>query len=109
MFQTANRKMIAPSSAIENELAEVARLVARPLGDTPIDRHVQEIAQRVVDSLCRLLRVSGCRLHVVEALTGPALQQLAASPISETPERPAGDAVTRSLKIGRARGGQGTR
>ena len=95
---TANGEMTAPPGAIEKELADLLRLVTRPFGDGAVGRHLQEVAQCVVDSLCRLLRVSSCRLHVVDAFMGAALQRLASSPLGENPERAVGDAVTRSLR-----------
>lgn len=90
--------MTAPSGAIEKELAELLRLMAQPLGDGASGGHLQEIAQRVVESLYRLLEISACRLHVVDAFSGAALQPLAARPFGENPERPASDPATRSLR-----------
>jgi signal transduction histidine kinase len=88
----------APSSAIEEELTELLKLVSRPLDETRIASHLAEVAQRVVDGLRRLLGVAGCRLLAVDAVGGASLQQLAASPTGENPDRPAGDVATRALQ-----------
>ena len=58
---TAIRQGTAQPGAIEEELAELLRLVARP-GEGGAVQHLQEIAQRVVDGLRRLLGLAGCRL-----------------------------------------------
>src|SRR5215467_4368873 len=98
MSRTANRKGAAPSGAIESQLAYVLGAMARLPGEGPLDRPLREIAQGIVDGLVQLLSVSGCQLHVVDAFAGHTLQRLAGSPLGETPERPAGDATTRSFR-----------
>ena len=95
---TIIRRGIAPPSAIEEELAEILRLMARPLGEDATVQHLQEIAQRVVDGLRRLLGVAGCQLHAVDPLAGFALQRLAVSPHAELPEHPTSDAVACALR-----------
>jgi signal transduction histidine kinase len=87
----------APSSAIEEELTELLKLVSRPLDEIRIASHLVEVAQCVVDGLRRLLGVAGCRLLAVD-VGGASLQQLAASPAGETPDGPAGDIATRALR-----------
>jgi signal transduction histidine kinase len=87
----------APSSAIEEELTELLKLVSRPLDEIRIPSHVAQVAQRVVDDLRRLLGVVGCRLLAVDVAGGASLQELAASPAGENPDRPPGDVATRAL------------
>jgi signal transduction histidine kinase len=94
---TAIRQGTAQPGAIEEELAELLRLVARP-GEGGAVQHLQEIAQRVVDGLRRLLGLAGCRLHAVDAFAGFALQRLAASPHAELTAHPTSDAVARALR-----------
>jgi signal transduction histidine kinase len=98
MSDTVIRKMRVPPGAIDKELAALLRCMARRLGEGAIDRHLQDVAQHVVDRLRRLLAASSCRLHVVDALAGPGLQPLAVSPLGEIPDDPVGGAVTRSLR-----------
>jgi signal transduction histidine kinase len=87
----------APSSAIEEELTELLKLVSRPLDEIRIASHLAEVAQRVVDGLRRLLGAAGCRLLAVDPVGGTSLQELAASPAGGNPDRPAGDVATRAL------------
>src|SRR5215831_4259342 len=96
--RTANMKMTQASGAIEPQLAHVLGVMARLPGEGPLDRPLREIAQVIVDSLVRLLSVSACQLHVVDAFAGQTLQRLAGSPLGETPEHPASDATTRSFR-----------
>src|SRR5262249_60245535 len=89
--RTANRKVAAPSGAIESQLAYVLGAMARLPGEGPLDRPLREIAQGIVDGLVQLLSVSGCQLHVVDAFAGHPLPRLARGPLGETPHPPAGD------------------
>lgn len=98
MPHTAVRQAAAPPGAIEEELAGILRLISRPLEEGGIARHFQEVAQRVVDGLRRLLGVAGCRLYGVEVFAGSGLQRLAESPAVEATTEPAGDAVVRALR-----------
>jgi signal transduction histidine kinase len=82
----ADRKAFVAPGAIEEELAEVSRLTARPLGEDETARHVPEVAQRIADGLRRLLGAAACRLYAVEGAAAPGLQPLAASPIGENTE-----------------------
>ena len=98
MISRTNNKVAAPSGAIESQLAHVLGVMARLTGEGPLDRALREVAQGLVDGLVRLLSVSCGQLYVVDPFTGQTLQRLAASPLGETPERPVGDAATRSYR-----------
>ena len=98
MSNTACSQGTAPPGAIEEEIAGILRLISRPLEEGEIARHLQEVAQRVVDGLRRLLGVDGCRLYAVEALAGSGLLRLAESPAVETTTEPSGDAVDRAVR-----------
>ena len=87
---TDNRESVPPG-AIEEELAEVSRLTARPIEEDKTVQHLSEVAQRIVDGLQRLLGAVGCRLYAVEGAAAPGLHRLAASPILEIPEPAGGD------------------
>jgi signal transduction histidine kinase len=82
----ADRKEFVAPGAIEEELAEVSRLTARPLDEDETAQHVTEVAQRIADGLRRLLGAAACRLYTVEGAAAPSLQPLAASPIGENTE-----------------------
>src|SRR5262249_51774660 len=77
--------------AIEEELAEVSRLNARPLEDHETAQHLPEVAQRIVAGLRRLLGAVACRLYAVEGAAALGLHRLAASSVLEIPEPVPGD------------------
>ncbi len=95
---TAIRQMTASSRAIEEELAELLRLVSRPLDEIQLARHLDEVAQCVVDGLRRALGVVSCRLLVVDTAAGLTLEPLAESPIGGNPERSGEEVATRALR-----------
>lgn len=96
MPEIAIRRNGAPQVAVEEELAALGELMSRPLDEGDVAPHRQEVGQRLVDGLRRLLRADGCRLYAVEVASD--LQRLAASPIGEIPEPPTGaDAVARAF------------
>ena len=82
----ADRKEFVAPGAIEEELAEVSRLSARPLDEDKTAQHVTEVAQRIADGLRRLLGRAECEIYAVEGAAAPGLQPLAASPIRENTE-----------------------
>src|SRR5215470_13706676 len=82
----ADRKEFVAPGAIEEELAEISRLTARPLDEDKTAQHVTEVAQRIADGLRRLLGAAACRIYAVEGAAAPGLQPLAASPIRENTE-----------------------
>jgi signal transduction histidine kinase len=91
MSDNADHKQSVPPGAIEEELAEVTRLTARPIEEDKTAQHLSEVAQRIVDGLHRLLGAVGCRLYAVEGAAAPGLHRLAASPIPKIPEPAGGD------------------
>jgi signal transduction histidine kinase len=95
---TAISQGAAPPGAIEEELARILRLIARPLEEGGTAHHFQEISQRVVDGLRRRLGVARCQLYAVETSAGSGLRWLAASPASEPTSEPPGDAVDRAAR-----------
>ena len=98
MSDDADDKELVPPEAIEEELAEVSRLNARPLEDDETAPHLTEVAQRVVAGLRRLLGAVACRLYAVEG-AAPGLHHLAASPVLEIPEpMPGDDPVDRAVR-----------
>jgi signal transduction histidine kinase len=99
MSDDADRKQVVPPEAIEEELAAVSHLTARPLEADETAQHLPEVAQRIVDGLRRLLGAVACRLYTVEGTAAPGLHHLAASPIRETPEPASGDdPVSRAVR-----------
>jgi signal transduction histidine kinase len=98
MSDAGNRKSTAPPGAIEEELAGLLQLMARPLGEGGTSPHLQAVAHRVVDGLRRLLGVAGCRLYTVEPFAGAALQPLAASASAAPVSASSGEAVERALR-----------
>jgi two-component system, NarL family, sensor histidine kinase DevS len=82
----ADRKEFVAPGAIEEELAEVSRLTARPLDEDKTAQYVTEVAQRIADGLRRLLGRAECEIYAVEGAAAPGLQPLAASPIRENTE-----------------------
>ena len=87
----ADRKELVPPEAIEEELAEVSRLNARPLEDHETAQHLPEVTQRIVAGLRRLLGAVACRLYAVEGAAALGLHRLAASSVLEIPEPVPGD------------------
>ena len=83
------RRNGAPQVAVEEELAALGELMSRPLDEGDVAPHRQEVGQRIVDGLRRLLGADGCRLYAVEVASD--LQRLATSPIGEIPEPPSDD------------------
>jgi len=97
MSNIAIRRDGAPQIAVEEELAALGELMSRPLDEGDVAPHRQEVGQRIVDGLRRLLGADGCRLYAVEVVSD--LQPLATSPIGEIPELPADDdAVDRAFR-----------
>src|SRR5262245_26806601 len=98
MSDDADCKEFVPPEAIEEELAEVSRLNARPLEDDETAQHLTEVAQRVVAGLRRLLGAVACRLYATEG-AAPGLHRLAASSVLEIPEpMPGDDPVERAVR-----------
>src|SRR5262249_13048217 len=87
-----------PRRAIESQLAHVLGVMARLTGEGPLDRDLREVAQGLVDGLVRPLSARCGQLYGAYRFTRQTLERLAASPLRETPERPVGDAATRSYR-----------
>ena len=66
-------------SVVEEELATLSRLVARPLDDRDADQYRQDVAQRIVDGARRVLGAVSGRLYAIGSIAGPKLRVLAAS------------------------------
>ena len=97
MSDTIRRNEALPQAAVEEELAALGGLMSRPLDEGDVAPHRQEVGQRIVDGLRRLLRADGCRLYAVEV--GSDLRVLCASPLGEIPEaRVNDDAVGRAFR-----------
>ena len=85
-------------SVVEEELATLSRLVARPLDERDADQYRQDVAQRIVDGARRVLGAVSGRLYAIGSIAGPEPRVLAASVATAAIPAPGGDLVERALR-----------